>query len=123
MENNKNSLKKEQIISLWTRKCKELKKESSFLLEGSDSSPYYLLILKDGISIYVSAQEKQSKSYKYSVGVIFGEYVNYKEFEMDLSEFNSLASIFMDSREKVRNEMVKDIVNSKEKEFYELIKE
>ena len=46
MENNKNSLKKEQLISLWTRKCKELKKESSFLLEGSDSSPYYLLTLK-----------------------------------------------------------------------------
>ena len=42
---------------------------------------------------------------------------------MDLSEFNSLASIFMDSREEVRSEMVKDIVNSKEKEFYELIKE
>jgi hypothetical protein len=123
MENNKNSLKKEQLISLWTRKCKELKKESSFLLEGSDSSPYYLLTLKDGISIYVSAQEKQGNSYKYSLGVIFGEYVNYKEFEMDLSEFNSLASIFVDSRDKVRNETVKDIVNSKEKEFYELIKE
>ena len=93
MENNKNLLKKEQLISLWTKKCKELKKESSFLLEGSNSSPYYLLTLKDGISIYVSAQEKQSKNYKYSVGVIFGEYVNYKEFEMDLSEFNFLSSV------------------------------
>lgn len=121
MKNSKSNLKKEQLISLWTRMCKTLEDDNSFLVEGSDDSPYYLLRLKEGISIYVSAQEVRTNSYKYFIGVVFGEFVNYKDFEMDSSEFNSLSSIFTKSKEDIRNKKVQKIVKSKENEFYELL--
>ena len=42
MRNEKSTLRKEQIISLWTRMCNTLSQETSFLVEGSDGSPYYV---------------------------------------------------------------------------------
>lgn len=123
MTNKKTTLRKEQIISLWTRMCNTLSKDTSFLVEGSDGSPYYVLNISDGISLYISAQEttKGSTGYDYSLGVVFGEFVNYKDFSMNQSEFDSLANLFTKSRNDLLNQRVKSIVDSKESEFFHLI--
>lgn len=123
MTNKKTTLRKEQIISLWTRMCNTLSKDTSFLVEGSDGSPYYVLNISDGISLYISAQEttKGSTGYDYSLGVVFGEFVNYKDFSMNQSEFDSLANLFTKSRNDLLNQKVKSIVDSKESEFFHLI--
>lgn len=123
MRHEKSTLRKEQIISLWTRMCNTLSQETSFLVEGSDSSPYYVLNISDGISLYISAQEtkKGDTGYNYSLGVVFGEFVNYKDFSMNQSEFDSLANLFTNSRNNLMSEKVKSIVESKEGEFYHLI--
>jgi hypothetical protein len=123
MRHEKSTLRKEQIISLWTRMCSTLSQETSFLVEGSDSSPYYVLNISDGISLYISAQEtkKGDTGYNYSLGVVFGEFVNYKDFSMNQSEFDSLANLFTNSRNDLMSEKVKSIVESKESEFYHLI--
>ena len=123
MRHEKSTLRKEQIISLWTRMCNTLSQETSFLVEGSDGSPYYVLNISDGISLYISAQEttKGTTGYDYSLGVVFGEFVNYKDFSMNQSEFDSLANLFTSSRNSLLNEKVKSIVESKESEFYHLI--
>jgi len=123
MRHQKSTLRKEQIISLWTRMCKTLIKDTSFLVEGSDGSPYYVLNISDGISLYISAQEttKGDTGYDYSLGVVFGEFVNYKDFSMNQSEFDSLANLFTNSRNDLMSEKVKTIVESKEGEFYHLI--
>lgn len=123
MRNDKSSLKKEQLIALWTKMCKELRFDTSFLVEGSDSSPYYLLNISDGISLYISAQEttKGSTGYDYSLGVVFGEFVNYKDFAMSQSEFDSLANLFTSAKNNLSNQKVKQIIESKEKEFYHIL--
>tara|TARA_B100000927_G_scaffold282251_1_gene268668 strand:- start:262 stop:639 length:378 start_codon:yes stop_codon:yes gene_type:complete len=123
MKNEKSKLKKEQLIALWTRMCKTLKHDTSYLVEGSDSSPYYVLNISDGISLYVSAQEtkKGDSGYEHSIGVVFGEFVNYKDFPMNQSEFDSLANLFTTSRNEVLNEKVKSIVEEKEGEFYHML--
>jgi len=123
MKNNKSSLQKEQLIALWTKMCKELKYDTSFLVEGSDSSPYYVLNISEGISLYISAQEtkKGDSGYNYSLGVVFGEFVNYKDFSMNQSEFDSLANLFTSTKNNLVNEKVKQIVESKEKEFYHIL--
>ena len=122
MRNEKSTLRKEQIISLWTRMCNTLTKDTSFLVEGSDGSPYYVLNISDGISLYISAQETtKGNGYNYSLGVVFGEFVNYKDFSMNKSEFDSLANLFTNSRNDLLNERVKSIVESKESQFFHLI--
>ena len=123
MTNQKSTLQKHQIISLWTRMCNTLSRETSFLVEGSDESPYYVLSISDGISLYISAQEttKGDTGYDYFLGVVFGEFVNYKDFAMNKSEFDSLANLFTGSRNDLLNEKVKSIIKSKESEFYHLI--
>lgn len=123
MKNNKSSLQKEQLIALWTKMCKELRHDTSFLVEGSDSSPYYVLNISEGISLYVSAQEtkKGDSGYDYSIGVVFGEFVNYKDFSMNQSEFDSLANLFTSAKNNLVNQKVKQIIESKEKEFYHIL--
>ncbi len=123
MRNEKSTLRKEQIISLWTRMCNTLTKDTSFLVEGSDWSPYYVLNISDWISLYISAQEttKGVTGYDYSLGVVFGEFVNYKDFSMNKSEFDSLANLFTSSRNNLLNQRVKSIVESKESQFFHLI--
>lgn len=123
MKNNKSSLQKEQLIALWTKMCKELRYDTSFLVEGSDSSPYYVLNISEGISLYVSAQEtkKGDSGYDYSIGVVFGEFVNYKDFSINQSEFDSLANLFTSAKNNLVNQKVKQIIESKEKEFYHIL--
>ena len=123
MRKEKSLIRKEQLISLWTRMCKTLNNDTSYSVEGSDSSPYYVLNISEGISLYISAQEtkKGNSGYDYSVGVVFGEFVNYTDFDMNESEFDSLANLFTTSRNDVLNEKVKDIVESKEGEFFHLL--
>lgn len=123
MKKDKSLIRKEQLISLWTRMCKTLNSDTSYSVEGSDSSPYYVLNVSEGISLYISAQETQkgNSGYDYSIGVVFGEFVNYKDFNMNDSEFDSLANLFTTSRNDVLNEKVKNIVESKEGEFFHLL--
>lgn len=123
MRKEKSLIRKEQLISLWTRMCKTLNNDTSYSVEGSDSSPYYVLNISEGISLYISAQEtkKGNSGYDYSIGVVFGEFVNYTDFDMNESEFDSLANLFTSSRNDVLNEKVKDIVESKEGEFFHLL--
>ena len=123
MRKEKSLIRKEQLISLWTRMCKTLNNDTSYSVEGSDSSPYYVLNVSEGISLYVSAQEtkKGNSGYDYAIGVVFGEFVNYKDFDMNESEFDSLANLFTASRNDVLSEKVKNIVESKEGEFFHLL--
>lgn len=123
MRKDKSLIRKEQLISLWTRMCKTLNNDTSYSVEGSDSSPYYVLNISEGISLYISAQEtkKGNSGYDYSVGVVFGEFVNYTHFDMNESEFDSLANLFTTSRNDVLSERVKNIVESKEGEFFHLL--
>ena len=123
MRKEKSLIRKEQLISLWTRMCKTLNNDTSYSVEGSDSSPYYVLTVSEGISLYVSAQEtkKGNSGYDYAIGVVFGEFVNYKDFDMNESEFDSLANLFTTSRNDVLSEKVKNIVESKEGEFFHLL--
>tara|TARA_B100000900_G_C20577204_1_gene715832 strand:+ start:1490 stop:1867 length:378 start_codon:yes stop_codon:yes gene_type:complete len=123
MKKEKSLIRKEQLISLWTRMCKTLNNDTSYSVEGSDSSPYYVLNVSEGISLYISAQEtkKGNSGYDYTIGVVFGEFVNYKDFDMNESEFDSLANLFTTSRNDVLNEKVKNIVESKEGEFFHLL--
>ena len=73
---NKNKLKKEALISLWNRVCKENTDKNSFSIAGSDDSPYYLLNVDENIMSTISATQTGSagkeKSYEYKINVIFG---------------------------------------------------
>lgn len=118
------TIKKEDLISLWTREIKEAESESFFLEEGSDESPYYLFNLRDGISLFISALKtgKGDSGYNYNIGVIFEEFVNYKNFSLDKSEFDSLVNMFLIKREKISSKKINNIVKEKEELLISLIR-
>ena len=85
MINNKATLRKEQLISLWTRMCNTLSRDTSFLVEGSDGSPYYVLNISDGISLYISAQEttKGNTGWGIKIQDLFdGKHPNYPHWKL-----------------------------------------
>jgi len=105
-------LEKTDLIVLWTKNCKNTRDVNSFLIQGSEESPYYLLEVNDKVSLYISANNtnKGDNGYSYKIGVIFEKFVEYINFDIDKSEFDSLVNLFIEQKEKSMNEMVKDII-------------
>tara|TARA_R110000868_G_scaffold17137_3_gene75659 strand:+ start:10813 stop:11199 length:387 start_codon:yes stop_codon:yes gene_type:complete len=122
---NKNKLKKEALISLWNRVCKENADKNSFSTAGSDDSPYYLLNVDENIMSTISATQTGSagkeKSYEYKINVIFGEFVEYSSFKLDKSEFNALADLFVKHQNEAINKEVNRIVEDTEERFLSLV--
>jgi hypothetical protein len=119
----KKELKKEALISLWNKECKGAKNKEAFITAGTDTNPYYILSVDDGIMLNISATPttKGGNDYDYKIGVVFGEFVEYANFEMDKSEFDSLADLFMVSYNEKLNDEINKIVEDKEKQFFDLI--
>lgn len=119
---NKNKLKKEALISLWNRVCAKTVDKSKFSITGSDDSPYYLLTIEDGILSTVSANPtNKGKKYDYKINVIFGDFVEYVSFELDKSEFDSLADLFVRYQNEAINKEINSIVEDTEERFLSLV--
>jgi len=122
----KENLNKEALISLWNRACKESEDKDAFSMAGSDESPYYLLTIdKDtspSIISTISATPKgNNNQYDYKINIIFGEFVEYTSFNLDKSEFDSLADLFMTHKNYAINEEVNRIVKDTEERFLNLV--
>lgn len=117
----KNKLTKEALIALWTSSCNKKNNEKDFSIIGSDDSPYYILNIEDSISVASSATQGLNKSYTYKISVVFGDFVEYVNFELDKSEFESLINLFTKSKNNCIDKQIKSIVKINEERFFEII--
>lgn len=119
----KKEVKKEAVIALWNRTCREEQDKSNFQIAGSDDSPFYVLSIEEGIAATVSAtpESKGKETHTYNMSVIFGEFVEYARFNLDKSEFDSLADMFVKSQNDSINKEVNQIVKDKENRFFEIV--
>jgi hypothetical protein len=104
-------LEKTDLISLWTKFCANTKDTNLFLIQGSEESPYYLLDQNDNVSLYVSATKtnKGQDGYSYRLGVLFDKFVEYANYEIDKSEFESLINMFVKQKDLAMKEMLKEV--------------
>jgi hypothetical protein len=117
----KKELTKEALIALWNNACKKSKEEKDFSIIGSDESPYYMLNIEDSISIALSATQGLNKNYTYKISVVFGDFVEYLNFDLDMSEFTSLVELFTKSQNNSINKKIESIVKTNEERFFEII--
>jgi hypothetical protein len=117
----KKELTKEALIALWNNACKKSKEEKDFSIIGSDESPYYMLNIEDSISIALSATQGLNKNYTYKISVVFGDFVEYLNFDLDMSEFTSLVELFTKSQNNSINKKIESIVKTNEERFFEVI--
>ena len=117
----KKELTKEALIALWTNACNKSKNEKDFSIIGSDESPYYVLNIEDSISIVSSATQGLNKQYAYKISVVFGDFVEYLNFDLDKSEFESLITLFTKSQNNSIDKKIESIVKTNEERFFEII--
>jgi hypothetical protein len=123
MKNQNLNLEKGDLISLWTRNCKNLKNANSFQIQGSEDSPYYLIEVEDNISFYVSATKtnKGDDGYDYTVGIVFEQFVEYMNCTIDKSEFESLVNIFVEQKDSAMKSLVNQIIARGERSLDSMI--
>lgn len=123
MKNQNLNLEKGDLISLWTRSCKNLKNASSFQIQGSEDSPYYLIEAEDNISFYVSATKtnKGDDGYDYTIGIVFEQFVEYMSCAIDKSEFESLVNIFVEQKDSAMKSLVNQIIARGERSLDNMI--
>ena len=115
---------KEALIALWNKGCRENDDKSNFSVAGSDESPFYVLSIEDGIAATISATPNSSgkeQTHSYVINVIFGEFVEYARFDLDKSEYDSLADQFVKSQNESITKEVNSIVEKTESRFLEII--
>lgn len=123
MKNQNLNLEKGDLISLWTRTCKNLRDVNSFQIQGSEESPYYLVDAEENIAFYVSATKtnKGSDGYSYKIGVLFEQFVEYMNCDIDKSEFESLVNIFVEQKDSAMKSLVNQIVSKGERNLKSMI--
>lgn len=104
---------KEQLIGAFKNNCEKSKMNpEKFSVAGSIEEPFISIKASDNISIAISRTFKHSsiKNFDNKIYLIFGEVVQYKDFELGLEEYNELVETFNKFHDAAENHVKEEII-------------
>lgn len=115
---NMEKLTKEHLITLFQNQIEKLEDSNMLIRLGTIDEPDHLLQISDTISISLQIHSRAPhEGPTYSIGLIFGGFVDYKIFEIQKHEYEYLVNVFDNTEYQFLLQKKKEIITEGEREL------